>query len=103
MTKSVPTKRKQSIHTGSNKKTKTNIIEIEEDDKENVCTVSKTRNNTEGDDKESELALKLSELEYQERALALKERELILREREAKIREMELSLTEKEHVLKSTK
>lgn len=107
MTKVVPTKRKQNEHTGSNKKTKTNIIEIEEDDKENICTISsrkiKTRNGTEGDDKESELTLKFSELEFQERALALRERELILREKEAKIREMELSLAEKEHVLNSTK
>ncbi|CAB4428210.1 unnamed protein product [Rhizophagus irregularis] len=107
LTKVVPTKRKQNEHTGSNKKTKTNIIEIEEDDKENICTISsrkiKTRNGTEGDDKESELTLKFSELEFQERALALRERELILREKEAKIREMELSLAEKEHVLNSTK
>ncbi|CAB4492114.1 unnamed protein product [Rhizophagus irregularis] len=107
LTKVVPTKRKQNEHTGSNKKTKTNIIEIEENDKENICTISsrkiKTRNGTEGDDKESEFTLKLSELEFQERALALRERELILREKEAKIREMELSLAEKEHVLNSTK
>ncbi|CAB4389887.1 unnamed protein product [Rhizophagus irregularis] len=107
LTKVVPTKRKQNEHTGSNKKTKTNIIEIEEDDKENICTISsrkiKTRNGTEGDDKESEFTLKFSELEFQERALALRERELILREKEAKIREMELSLAKKEHVLNSTK
>ncbi|CAB4478380.1 unnamed protein product [Rhizophagus irregularis] len=107
LTKVVPTKRKQNEHTGSNKKTKTNIIEIEENDKENICTISsrkiKTRNGTEGDDKESEFTLKLSELEFQERALALREHELILREKEAKIREMELSLAEKEHVLNSTK
>jgi hypothetical protein len=66
VTKSVPTKRKKGVHTGSNKKIKTNIIEIEEDDKENVCTAPKTRNDTEGNDKESELTLKFSELEYQE-------------------------------------
>ncbi|GBC31112.2 hypothetical protein GLOIN_2v1866968 [Rhizophagus irregularis DAOM 181602=DAOM 197198] len=95
LTKVVPTKRKQNEHTGGPK-----LIARE-------CTISsrkiKTRNGTEGDDKESEFTLKLSELEFQERALALRERELILREKEAKIREMELSLAEKEHVLNSTK
>ncbi|EXX74954.1 uncharacterized protein OCT59_004023 [Rhizophagus irregularis] len=70
LTKVVPTKHKQNKHTGSNKKTKTNIIEIKEDDKENIYMIFsrkiKTKNDTEEDNKESELTLKFSELEFQE-------------------------------------
>ncbi|POG69782.1 hypothetical protein GLOIN_2v1622879 [Rhizophagus irregularis DAOM 181602=DAOM 197198] len=97
LTKVVPTKHKQNKHTGSNKKTKTNIIEIKEDDKENIYMIFsrkiKTKNDTEEDNKESELTLKFT----------LRECKLILRKKEVKICEMELSLAKKEHVLNSIK
>ncbi len=103
-TKSIPTKHKKNVYTGFNKK----ITNNKEDNKENAYTNSIKKINTsiiniEEGEEESELALKLNELEYKEWALSLKERELNLREREVKIREIELSITEREYKLKSIK
>ena len=103
-TKSILTKHKKNVYTGSNKKITVN----EKDDKENAYTNSIKKINTsiiniEEGEEESELALKLNELEYKEWVLSLKERELNLKEREAKIHEMKLSITEREYKLKFIK